>query len=700
MSYKFIDLFAGIGGFRIGMERAGFECVFSSEIDEHACKMYEANFKEDPYCDITKLDPNDIPEFDVLVGGFPCQAFSISGKQKGFYDKTRGTLFFDILRILDKKKPKAFILENVKNLETHDKGRTMTIIIDSLTDLGYTVTYRVLNAKDFGVPQNRERVIIVGSLEGKYFTFDNLEKNPVHSMKDFLDSTGEFEYLKEDEYTLIDKKYVKRQASDLIFVGYRNKKLRRVGVREGTEHLSRVHKQPNRIYSIEGVHPTFSAQEMSGRYFIYDGKSVRKLTIDECYRFMGFPEDFIKIGPIGKLYERIGNSICVNMVESLAKELKNMLDNDINSNDPNQILEQLYSEAQLKDITKKYPLDDEKKQWVNTIVNYEETFKGVYTVLITSLVYKLIHPEQDVRLHKKSLPNGYSGRSFDTKYVTPFLKRKRFLGAMKESGWLTRSLEQNHPFDLDFPGRINSKEVKNAFLNILNDIEVFKSDPKPYIINIMAKSIEEKARKTVVLINPVEKESKLSINEIMSILEQHFNERYTSRGASILPVVAFYAIYKCLIDELVRYQGKKLDKLASHYSSDKSSKNAGDIVVRNPDDSLYEVVEIKFDREIDLYTIDDAYNKIKPTTIQRYYILSTIDPTLEDRKVFKNMTDQILEEHGCQVIINGLMKTLNYYLRLIKDTDVFIKYYIEGLNEHPEINHEHLIAWNRLFKID
>lgn len=698
MSYKFIDLFAGIGGFRVGMERAGFKCVFSSEIDEHACKMYEANFNENPYCDITKLNPNDIPDFDVLVAGFPCQAFSISGRQEGFYDKTRGTLFFDILRILDARRPKAFVLENVKNLEKHDKGRTMTVIIDSLTALGYTVTYKVLNAKDFGVPQNRERVIIIGSLEGKYFDFDKLEKNPVHSMRGFLDSKGDFEYLNEDEYTLIDKKYVKRQPTDLIFVGYRNKKLRQVGVREGTEHLSRVHKQPNRIYSIDGVHPTFSAQETSGRYFIYDGKSVRKLTINECYRFMGFPEDFIKIGPIGKLYERIGNSICVNMVESIARELKHMLDNGINSQDPNQILEELYSEAQLENIKERYPLDEDHEQWVNTIVSHEETFKGVYTVLLSSLVYKYIHPEQDVRYHKKSLPNGYSGRSFDTKYVTPFLKRKRFLGAMKESGWLTRSLEQNHPFDLNFPGRINSNEVKTAFLNILNEIEFYKVDPKPFIINIMAKSIEEKIRKSVVLVNPIEKESKLTINEIMSFLNQHFNERYTSRGASILPVVAFYAIYKCLMEELERYKGKKLDKLASHYSSDRSSKNAGDIVVRNSDDSLYEVVEIKFDREIDTLTIDDAYKKIKSTTIQRYYILSTIEPTPEERRVFEKITDKILQEHGCQVIINGLMKTLYYYLRLIKNTDLFIQYYIEALDEHPEINHEHLIAWNRLFK--
>ena len=128
---KFIDLFAGIGGFRLGMERAGFECVFSSEINEHACEMYSKNFGENPNNDITKTSAELIPDFDVLCAGFPCQSFSISGKQQGFYDTTRGTLFFDICRILESKKPKAFILENVANLEKHDKGRTLKVMLNS-----------------------------------------------------------------------------------------------------------------------------------------------------------------------------------------------------------------------------------------------------------------------------------------------------------------------------------------------------------------------------------------------------------------------------------------------------------------------------------------------------------------------------------------------------------------------------------------
>ncbi len=319
----FIDLFAGIGGIRMGFERNGFKCVFSNEIDDHACEMYELNFGENPKGDITKLDPNTLPDFDVLVGGFPCQSFSICGKQKGF-DDARGTLFFDICRILSVKKPKAIMLENVFNLVTHDKGNTFRVMKECLSNLGYTIECKVLNARNFGVPQNRDRIIIVGSREGYHFDFDKLETNTIDCMKPFLDTEGEFEWLDPSAYTILEEKYIhKQKKSGLIFVGHRNKSIRKAGVRPGTEHLSRVHKMPNRIYSAEGTHPTIASQEESGRYWIYlDGK-VRKLTISECYRFFGFPENFIRTGKPSKQYLRIGNSVCVNMISAIAKEIKN-----------------------------------------------------------------------------------------------------------------------------------------------------------------------------------------------------------------------------------------------------------------------------------------------------------------------------------------------------------------------------------------
>jgi len=318
MSYTFIDLFAGIGGFRQGFESVGFECVFSSEMDEHAQEMYHANFGEKPHGDITKIDVRDIPNHDILLAGFPCQPFSIAGEKKGFND-TRGTLFFDIARILKDKKPKVVVLENVKHFKSHDKGNTLKIILKTLKDLGYTTNWDVLNAKDFGVPQNRERTIIIGSINGVEFDFNRLETKESVALKEILE-VGEFEYLDESEYTIIENP--KKQLSGLIFIGYRNKNIRTKGVRENTEHLSRVHKQPNRIYSSEGTHPTLSSQESSGRYFIYHDGRVRRLTQKECFRLMGFPDDFRLIGAKSKLYNRIGNSIVVPMVEAIAREVE------------------------------------------------------------------------------------------------------------------------------------------------------------------------------------------------------------------------------------------------------------------------------------------------------------------------------------------------------------------------------------------
>ena len=160
--FKFIDLFAGIGGIRRPYQKLGGECVFSSEIDKFAIKTYEANWGETPSGDITQIEAKDIPNFDILLAGFPCQAFSIAGKRKGF-DDTRGTMFFEVERILEYHKPKCFMLENVKGLLSHDKGNTFRVMRDILEKkLDYKIYYKVLNAKDFGVPQNRERIIIVG----------------------------------------------------------------------------------------------------------------------------------------------------------------------------------------------------------------------------------------------------------------------------------------------------------------------------------------------------------------------------------------------------------------------------------------------------------------------------------------------------------------------------------------------------------
>lgn len=324
-SFTFIDLFAGIGGFRIALQDVGGRCVYSSEWEPQAQKTYFANFGEMPFGDITKERTKAyIPDrFDVLCAGFPCQPFSISGKQKGFED-TRGTLFFDICQIISEHSPRVVFLENVKHLIHHNGGKTLKTILDKLAELGYEVAWSVLNGADFGVPQNRERIIIVGCKD-KLFDFSRLQKQPRRPLKDFLDKSGNFEYLDPSEYTLIDSPH-RQPISDLIFVGYRNKSIRKVGVRPGTENLSRVHKQPNRIYSCEGVHPTLPSQESSGRFFILtEDKRVRKLTIGECWRLMGFPDQYIKVSAVGQQYKQIGNSVCVKMIEAIAEQIKQQL---------------------------------------------------------------------------------------------------------------------------------------------------------------------------------------------------------------------------------------------------------------------------------------------------------------------------------------------------------------------------------------
>lgn len=318
----FIDLFAGIGGFRIAFNNEGFKCVFSSEINKHCQEVYLKNYNELPYGDITKINPKDIPDFDILTGGFPCQPFSICGKRKGFED-TRGTLFFNICNIIKEKQPKVIVLENVKHLIHHDNGNTFRVIIESLEDLGYLVEYKILNAKDFGVPQNRERIIIVAS-KYKRFDFNKLHYNfNPPKIKDILDTNIEnVQYLPKDEYTLLEN--IRQQDSGLLFVGYRNKGIWKKGIRPNTEHLSRVHRQPNRIYSAEGIHPTIPSQETSGRFFIYIPKidKVRKLTINECYKLMGFPVNFKKSNITGEAYKQIGNSVCVPLIQEIVRQIK------------------------------------------------------------------------------------------------------------------------------------------------------------------------------------------------------------------------------------------------------------------------------------------------------------------------------------------------------------------------------------------
>lgn len=307
-SLKTIDLFAGIGGIRIGFEKAGFETVFANDFDPYCKPTYDLNFKDVQLtvADISKVKSSALPNFDILLGGFPCQPFSIAGYRRGFLDTGRGDLFFQIVRILRDKKPRAVFLENVKNLKSHDKGKTFKIISDALSDLGYHVKAQVLNSMQHGnVPQNRERIYIVGFKSKKNFDAFEFPK-PIKLEKTVADI---FEENVDDKYYYnshsLYKQLKEEMKPDIVY------QWRRAYVRENKS----------------GVCPTLTANMGMGGHnvpLIRDSKGIRKLTPRECARLQGFPETYNlpKDLPDTKLYKQFGNSVTATVIERVAKQIK------------------------------------------------------------------------------------------------------------------------------------------------------------------------------------------------------------------------------------------------------------------------------------------------------------------------------------------------------------------------------------------
>jgi DNA (cytosine-5)-methyltransferase 1 len=326
---RYIDLFCGIGGFHQALTNIipSSSCVLASDIDENARKTYETNHKLKPLGDIKNIDISTIPAFNLICGGFPCQAFSIAQwKDKKAFDDPRGTLFFEILKVIDIHKPKCILLENVSNLTKINKGTVLQTLLNSLKTRGYKVSYQLLSPHQFGIPQNRERVYIIASASEKEFDFKTLSQQKSScKLSDILDTgVSEEHYIDASKYTILEPAQIKKQLkSGLKFCGYIKGELRKVGAKENTEHLSRVHKQLMRIYSSDGTHPTLAASETSGRYHIYEEstKRVRRLTLNECYKLMAYPSTFIKNANKGVAYKQIGNSVCVRVIEEIIKEM-------------------------------------------------------------------------------------------------------------------------------------------------------------------------------------------------------------------------------------------------------------------------------------------------------------------------------------------------------------------------------------------
>lgn len=337
-------------------------------------------------------------------------------------------------------------------------------------------------------------------------------------------------------------------------------------------------------------------------------------------------------------------------------------------------------------------ISDDIKNSLNIILEQSENFKGVLAVVITSIVYKIFNPDQDIRRHQTSIDNGYSGRTYDTKYITPFLKSVQF-PAMAESGWLTRSLEQKVPYDINYTGALKSVELKTAFLDTLHKIES-GADCEKLLSYIFQGLIIQRNKHTISLARPVD----LPIDKIMLLLEQHFDFHYSSDGGARLPVLALYAVYKSLVNEAQRFDNKKLLPIESHTSADLRSGRIGDIEIVNNDDSEspFEAIEVKHGIPITSGLIKDAFNKFSVTQVTRYYLLSTANIDVNDIDGINKEIERIKNIHGCQVIANGLVKSLNYYLRMLNDTSKFINDYVTLLEKDEALKFEHRKKWNEL----
>lgn len=308
--FKFIDLFAGIGGIRLAYQNLGGKCVFSSEWNNFAKRTYEANFGEMPFGDITQISEKTIPDHDILLAGFPCQPFSIAGvskknalgRQHGFLDETQGTLFFDIARILEHKKPSAFMLENVKNLVSHDKGKTFTVIKNTLTELGYSIHFKVLNGKHF-VPQNRERIIIIG------FKNDVFKEQEKFEFPKLPEANKKINEILQNE---VDQKYT---LSDKLW--------------NYLQEYSKKHKAKGNGFGFGMTDLNGISRTLSARYY-KDGSEIlipqnginpRRLTPRECARLQGFPDEFLIPVSDNQGYRQFGNSVTVPLIQAVGKEL-------------------------------------------------------------------------------------------------------------------------------------------------------------------------------------------------------------------------------------------------------------------------------------------------------------------------------------------------------------------------------------------
>ena len=367
-------------------------------------------------------------------------------------------------------------------------------------------------------------------------------------------------------------------------------------------------------------------------------------------------------------------------------------------------LENIYNEA-VNNYDYSNNLSKNEIEWIDTVSKKCFNQKGIFTVLVTLFTYKIENPNQDIRLHRTEFENGFSGRSYDTKYITPTLK-KLGLPSMAESGWLTRTLERSEPYTLDYSANIE-KNIKSAFLNLIDRVQTHNQNPK-YILVELFKRVLNIQKENIIKIEPIKNPDILTIDKIIILLDKQFSYKYNTSYGSKLPVIAFYAIYTILVKELSRYENCKVKELGSHTASDRTSKSAGDIEIYKDipifdnvlelHQTLFEAIEIKLDKVIDANLLRIVKEKILKYNPTRYYILSYIGINQEEKQEIDNIIDEVRQTHGCQIIINGVIPTLKYYLRLIENLNSFFKIYSKLIQSDSELKTIHKEVFQNLVK--